>query len=157
MARRPPLPAPAHRRQRLGRRHPPHASPTSNTPGRPLTLRTTATDTEVAAAYRTARFAVQASLHEGYGLPVAEALAYGTPVITTNYGAAHHIAAAGGAIQIDPRDDTALTNAIRTLLTDDHLLHTLHQQIHTRPPRTWEHYAHDLWHHLVQPEHPPTP
>ena len=119
-------------------------------------MRTAATDTELAAAYHHARFSVFASLHEGYGLPVAESLAYGTPVITTNYGSTHDIAAAGGAILIDPRDDDALTDAMRSLLTDDHLLHTLRQQLHTRPTRTWEHYAHDLWHHLVQPELPPT-
>jgi glycosyltransferase involved in cell wall biosynthesis len=125
--------------------------------GRPLTVRTNVTDTELAAAYRQARFSVFASLHEGYGLPVAESLAYGTPVITTNYGSTRDIAAAGGALLIDPRDDHALTAAMRTLLTDDHQLHTLRHQLHTRPTRTWEHYAHDLWYTLVQPElpHPP--
>ena len=127
--------------------------------GRPLSVRTDVSDAELAAAYRQARFSVFASLHEGYGLPVAESLAYGTPVITTNYGSTGDIAAAGGAILIDPRDDDALTDAMRSLLTDDHRLDTLRHQLHTRPTRTWEHYAHDLWHHLVQPELPcpPTP
>ena len=124
--------------------------------GRPLTVRTGVSDTDLAAAYRQARFSVFASLHEGYGLPVAESLAYGTPVITTNYGSTRDIAAAGGAILIDPRDDDALTDAMRSLLTDDHRLHTLRQQLHTRPTHTWEHYAHDLWHHLVGPQ-PPEP
>ncbi len=122
--------------------------------GRPLTIRTGVSDTDLAAAYRQARFSVFASLHEGYGLPVAESLASGTPVITTNYGSTHDTAAGGGAILIDPRDDDALTEAMRSLLTDDHRLATLRQQLHTRPTRTWEHYAHDLWHHLVQPELP---
>jgi glycosyltransferase involved in cell wall biosynthesis len=125
--------------------------------GRPLTVRTSVTDTDLAAAYRQARFSVFASLHEGYGLPVAESLAYGTPVITTNYGSTRDIAAGGGAILIDPRDDDALTTAMRILLTDDDHLHTLRHQLHTRPTRTWEHYAHDLWHHLVQPELPTPP
>jgi glycosyltransferase involved in cell wall biosynthesis len=125
--------------------------------GRPLTTRTSVNDTDVAAAYRQARFSVFASLHEGYGLPVAESLAYGTPVITTNYGSTLDTAAAGGALVIDPRDDHALTDAMRRLLTDDHLLATLRQQLHTRPTRTWEHYAHDLWQHLVQPELPCPP
>ncbi len=127
--------------------------------GRPLSVRTDVSDTELSAAYRQARFTVFASLHEGYGLPVAESLAYGTPVITTNYGSTRDIAAAGGAILIDPRDDDALTAAMRSLLTDDDRLHTLRRQLHTRPTRTWEHYARDLWHHLVQPElhYPPAP
>ena len=37
------------------------------------------------------------SVHEGYGLPVAESLALGTPVITTEYGSTAEIAAGGGA------------------------------------------------------------
>ncbi len=127
--------------------------------GRPLRVRTDVSDADLAAAYRQARFSVFASLHEGYGLPVAESLAYGTPAITTNYGSTRDIAAAGGAILIDPRDDDALTDAMRSLLTDDHRLDRLRRQLHTQPTRTWEHYAHDLWHHLVQPElpHPPPP
>jgi glycosyltransferase involved in cell wall biosynthesis len=125
--------------------------------GRPLQVRTGVSDADLAAAYRRARFSVFASLHEGYGLPVAESLAYATPVITTNYGSTRDIAAAGGAILIDPRDDDALTEAMRSLLTDDGRLDTLRQQLHTRPTRTWEHYAHDLWHHLVQPELPDPP
>ena len=125
--------------------------------GRPLRVRNSVSDADLAAAYRQARFSVFASLHEGYGLPVAESLAHGTPVITANYGPTRDIAAAGGAILIDPRDDDALTDAMRSLLTDDHRLHTLRQQLHTRPTRTWQHYAHDLWHQLVQPELPDPP
>jgi glycosyltransferase involved in cell wall biosynthesis len=123
--------------------------------GRPLTVRRSATDTEVADAYRAARFSVLPSLHEGFGLPVAESLAAGTPVITTNYGSTRQIAAGGGALLVDPRDDHSLVQAMRQLLTDDDLLATLRQQTHTRPPRSWQHYAAELWDRLIQPElHP---
>jgi glycosyltransferase involved in cell wall biosynthesis len=126
--------------------------------GRPLTVRRSATDAEVTAAYQTARFSVLPSLHEGYGLPVAESLAVGTPVITANYGSTQQIAADGGALTINPRDDEALLEAMRRLLTDDHLLLTLRRQAQARPTRTWEHYAADLWDHLVEPVRPePTP
>ena len=60
--------------------------------GRPITARLSATDADVAAAYQAARFSVLTSLHEGYGLPVAESLAFGTPVITSNYGSTAEIA-----------------------------------------------------------------
>jgi glycosyltransferase involved in cell wall biosynthesis len=120
--------------------------------GRPITVRTSPSDAEVAAAYRTARFSVLASLHEGYGLPVAESLAWGTPVITTSYGSTQQIADDGGALLVDPRDDQALVEAMRQLLTDDDLLARLRHQTRTRPTRTWEHYATELWDHLVQPE-----
>jgi glycosyltransferase involved in cell wall biosynthesis len=125
--------------------------------GRPVTARTGITDTELAAAYQQARFTVFTSLHEGYGLPVAESLAFGTPVITTNYGSTNDIAASGGALLVDPRDDEALVEAMRSLLTDDNRLQTLRHQIDNRPTRTWEHYAAELWQHLVQPELPPPP
>ncbi len=119
--------------------------------GRPITSRRSATDGEVVAAYRAARFSVLASLHEGFGLPVAESLAWGTPVITSNYASTHEIAAGGGALLIDPRDDEALTDAMRALLTDDILVETLRHQARNRPSRTWEHYAADLWDRLVRP------
>jgi glycosyltransferase involved in cell wall biosynthesis len=125
--------------------------------GRLVTARRSATDGEVAAAYRSARFSVLPSLHEGFGLPVAESLAWGTPAITSNYGSTQEVAADGGALLIDPRDDAALVDAMRRLLTDDILLATLRQQARARPSRTWEQYAADLWDHLVRPvPHHPT-
>ena len=119
--------------------------------GRSLTLRMLATDEEVAAAYRAARFTVLTSLHEGYGLPVAESLGFGTPVITTNYGSTAQIGATGGALLVDPRDDDALVEAMRDLLTDDALLQRLRQETLGRPDRTWGDYAAELWDHLVEP------
>ncbi len=119
--------------------------------GRPLRLHTLATDEEVAAAYRAARFSVLTSLHEGYGLPVAESLASGTPVITTNYGSTAQIAMNGGALLVDPRDDEALVDAMRSLLTDDELLQRLRLETRARPDRTWGDYAVELWDGLVEP------
>jgi glycosyltransferase involved in cell wall biosynthesis len=119
--------------------------------GRPIMTRQSARDMDVAAAYRAARFSVFTSLHEGYGLPVAESLAFGTPVITSNYGGTAQIGADGGAVMIDPRDDEALVAAMRQLLTDDALLERLRLEIRARPDRTWEDYAADLWDRLVQP------
>jgi glycosyltransferase involved in cell wall biosynthesis len=122
--------------------------------GRLITMRYSPPDLEVEAAYRAARFTVLVSLHEGYGLPVAESLAWGTPVITCNYGSTREIAAGGGAFLIDPRDDEALVAAMRRLLTDDDLHQSLQQEARGRAVRTWEQYAADLWDHLVGPELP---
>ena len=120
--------------------------------GRPIESRTSARDSEVIAAYRRARFSVFPSLHEGYGLPVAESLSLGTPVITGAYGATAEVGSSGGALLLDPRDDEALVNAMRLLLSDDGLLADLQSQIRHRPQRTWEDYASALWAGLVQPE-----
>jgi glycosyltransferase involved in cell wall biosynthesis len=64
--------------------------------GRPVEVRTAVPDNELKAAISAARFTVFPSLHEGYGLPVAESMALGTPVITTDYGATAEIAHGGG-------------------------------------------------------------
>ena len=120
--------------------------------GRPIDGRTSAPESEVIAAYRRARFSVFPSLHEGYGLPVAESLSLGTPVITGAYGATGEVGSSGGTILLDPRDDEALVNAMRLLLSDDATLADLRSQIQQRPRRTWEDYASGLWTEVVQPE-----
>src|SRR6185369_17546706 len=82
-------------------------------------------DSAVAQAYRDARVVVFPSLQEGFGLPVAEALATGTPVITTRYGSTAEIAEGGGCLLIDPRDEAEIAAAMRSILTDD----TLHAEL----------------------------
>ena len=52
------------------------------------------------------------SLHEGYGLPVVEALAVGTPVLTTSYGSQGEIAGDGGCLTADP--ETRSPSSVRS-------------------------------------------
>ncbi|QTE30239.1 glycosyltransferase [Pengzhenrongella sicca] len=118
--------------------------------GRPVSVGRGVTDNSLWKAYRAARFTVFPSLHEGFGLPVAESLAVGTPAITSNIGSMAQIAHEGGAIMIDPRDDEALASAMRLLLTDDERLAALTAEAHARPPRTWSDYARELWTQLVE-------
>ena len=59
---------------------------------------------------------VYPSLYEGFGFPVAQAMAAGTPVITSAVSALPEIAG-GAAILIDPRSETELREAMQTLLT----------------------------------------
>jgi glycosyltransferase involved in cell wall biosynthesis len=117
--------------------------------GRHVSLAVSVSEADLASAYRKARFTVFTSLHEGYGLPVAESLSLGTPVITTNYGSTRELGAGGGAVLVDPRDDVALVAAMRELLTDDERIHQLHAEIRHRPARTWDDYAAALWQCLV--------
>lgn len=98
---------------------------------------------------RRAHVVVFASLHEGYGLPVAEALAAGTPVITSNFGSQAEIAQAGGCLTVDPRDDDALTAALRVALTDEAAMARLRADAAARPVRTWDEYAEELWTFMV--------
>jgi len=104
---------------------------------------------ELDEAYGRARFTVFPSLHEGFGLPVAESMEHGTPVITSNLGSTGEIAKGGGAILIDPYDDEELVSAMRRLLTDDELLDQLRRDILARTGRTWEDYASEVWDDIV--------
>ena len=116
---------------------------------RPIETVTTMSDTVLWAAYRLARCMVFPSLNEGFGLPIAEALSCGTPVITSNYGSMAEIAAGGGALLVDPRDDRSIAAAMRTVLTDDEVHRQLAAGARARPPRTWEQYASDVWNALA--------
>lgn len=119
--------------------------------GRQIEVLRGVNDAALLAAYQEARFSLFPSLHEGYGLPVAESIAFGTPVVTTSYGSTGEIAADGGCLVVDPRDDDALIDAMRRLLTDTDELERLRAEIIRRPARTWDDYANDLWNGLVVP------
>ncbi|GGF14106.1 hypothetical protein GCM10011399_04960 [Subtercola lobariae] len=109
--------------------------------GRSIEVLRDVDESTLSRAYKSARFSVFVSLHEGYGLPVAESLAVGTPVVTTRYGSTAEIAEGGGCILVDPRDDDEIVEAIASLLTDDTLLGSLNEQIDARRDATWDDYA----------------
>lgn len=113
--------------------------------GRPVRNRGRVVDDELWEAYRDATFTVFLSVHEGFGLPVVESLGCGTPVVTGNYGSLSEIADGGGCVSVDPRDDDAVTGAIRTLLTEPATLARLREEAIRRPVRRWDEYATELW------------
>jgi glycosyltransferase involved in cell wall biosynthesis len=113
--------------------------------GRPINLRPRVTDTELWSAYRLARFTVFPSLLEGFGLPVAESIAAGTPVITSSHGSMAEIAAGGGALLVDPRDTDAITAQMRLLLTDDEIVERLRNEARARNLGSWDDYAREVW------------
>ena len=119
--------------------------------GRPIEVWRTASDADLMASYREARFTVFPSLHEGFGLPVAESLALAVPAVTSNYGSTAEIARDGGCLVVDPRDDDAILGAVRALLTDDALHARLVAECYARPSRTWADFADDLWTRAVEP------
>lgn len=117
--------------------------------GRPIRAQRSATDGELWAIYQLARFTVFPSLNEGYGLPVAESLAAGTPVITSAFGATADLAQHGGALTVDPHNQAELTGAMRRLIEDDELCATLRAQAGSLPQSSWDRYARDTWSFLV--------
>jgi glycosyltransferase involved in cell wall biosynthesis len=68
-------------------------------------------DAELAALYRGARCLVYPSLYEGFGVPVLEAMACGTPVVTSR-GTAMEEVAGDAAVLVDPLDAQAIADGI---------------------------------------------
>jgi glycosyltransferase involved in cell wall biosynthesis len=68
-------------------------------------------DAELARQYRGARCVVYASLYEGFGIPVLEAMACGAPVVTSRGGATEEVAG-GHATLVDPLDVESIAAGI---------------------------------------------
>jgi glycosyltransferase involved in cell wall biosynthesis len=75
---------------------------------------------DLPALYTLASLLVFPSLYEGFGLPVAEAMACGTPVVTSNASSLPEVAG-DAALYFNPRDADAMAAAMRRALTDDAL------------------------------------
>jgi glycosyltransferase involved in cell wall biosynthesis len=82
------------------------------------------------------------SLWEGYGLPVAEALAQGAAVVTSRGTATEELVAGGAGIAVDPRDPAAIAGALARVLDDAGLVASLSDAARARAAeRTWDQTA----------------
>jgi len=79
-----------------------------------------ADDADLPALYSEAQCTVFPSLYEGFGFPVLESMACGTPVITSNVSSLPEVAG-DAALMVNPVDQEALTHAIQRLLDDAEL------------------------------------
>jgi glycosyltransferase involved in cell wall biosynthesis len=91
--------------------------------------------------YRVADCFVFPSLHEGFGLPVLEAMARGVPVATSGRASLAEVAG-DAALSFDPEDELAIAGAIETLLSDAALRERLRAAGRARAAEyTWERAA----------------
>jgi glycosyltransferase involved in cell wall biosynthesis len=75
-------------------------------------------DEEMPAYFSLADLYVSPSLLEGFGLPIAEALACGTPAVAFDAGSVGEVIGPGGAL-VPAGDAASLANAAAALLADD--------------------------------------
>ncbi|MBI5787666.1 MAG: glycosyltransferase family 4 protein [Candidatus Schekmanbacteria bacterium] len=81
-------------------------------------------DRELILLYQGARLFVFPSLYEGFGLPVLEAMASGTPVVCSNLTSLPEIAG-DAAVMFDPYNPTQMADMIAKVLDDNKLREVL--------------------------------
>jgi glycosyltransferase involved in cell wall biosynthesis len=72
---------------------------------------------ELAALYRGASVVVYPSRYEGFGMPIVEAMACGSPVVASSHASLDE-ASGDAALRADPLDPAALADAIGRVLAD---------------------------------------
>lgn len=80
----------------------------------------TVTDEELPALYSSADILVYTTLYEGFGLPILESMACGTPVITSSISSMPEIAG-GAAVFANPEKTEEIKTAIKNLLNDQEM------------------------------------
>ncbi len=75
-------------------------------------------DDDLRALYAAADVFAYPSLLEGFGFPVLEAMAQGTPVVTSTGTSTEELVADGGGAAVDPRDPAAIADALAGYLDD---------------------------------------
>ncbi len=77
-------------------------------------------DADLPALYTAAQVVAYPSIYEGFGLPLLEAMACGTPVVTSTASCLPEVAG-DAALLVPPTDVNALAHALDRLLTDETL------------------------------------
>jgi len=98
-------------------------------------------DDDLPPLYSAADLFVFPSLYEGFGLPVLEAMACGTPVVTSNASSLPEVVG-DAAVLVDPNDVQALIRAMSAVLDNKEL----HGELRAKGPRqaakfSWENAA----------------
>lgn len=111
----------------------------------------------LAVMYRLAGVFVFPSLYEGFGLPPLEAMASGTPVVTSNVSSLPEVAG-DAAVLVDPHDPDAIADGIEYVLTDERVRGELRRKGISRAKQfSWEasvKRVHDIYRQVSTGEAP---
>jgi len=77
-------------------------------------------DSQLSTLYSEAEFLAMPSLYEGFGLPILEAMSFGTPVLTSNVSSMPEVIGSGG-LTVNPLSVLELTNGIETMILNEDL------------------------------------
>lgn len=101
-------------------------------------------DEDLPALYSGAICMAYPSLYEGFGIPVLEAMACGTPVLTSTTSSLPEVAG-DSAILVNPYDIDAIQDGLERLISDQDLRETLSQKGLSQAQKfTWEQSARQL-------------
>lgn len=103
-----------------------------------------AADKDLPALYTGAAAFAFPSLYEGFGLPVLESMACGTPVLTSNISSLPEVAG-HAALMVDPYDTQAIAHHLNRLIKDTGLRQQLIERGFAQAARfTWHRAAEEL-------------
>jgi len=77
-------------------------------------------DAILSTLYANAQFLVMPSLYEGFGLPLVEAMSYGTPVLTANNSSMPEVAGNAGLL-VDALDVESIADGLQEMITNNEL------------------------------------
>jgi glycosyltransferase involved in cell wall biosynthesis len=96
-------------------------------------------------AYETADVLVFPTLSDGFGMVVAEAMAHGLPVITTDQAGAADLVNADNGLIVPAADPKSLTDALRWCLDNRDRLQAMREPaLRTARDHQWAHFRHNL-------------
>lgn len=102
-------------------------------------------DSDLIELYKGARFLAMPSLYEGFGLPIIEAMSFGTPVLTSDNSSMPEVSG-NGAHFVDPTSVDDIEEGLKQMLCDDKLVATLRQFTKTNASKySWEQSARKLY------------
>ncbi|OUS16208.1 hypothetical protein A9Q88_08620 [Gammaproteobacteria bacterium 50_400_T64] len=98
----------------------------------------------LAGLYSNALFLAMPSLHEGFGLPLLEAMTYGTPVLTANNSSMPEVAGDAGLF-VDALDIDSIARGLEQLISDEAVLEALADNTACNVKRfSWDNSAQQL-------------